>query len=194
MPEMPRRKGIKEGILKGMYRFKKSDNPSKDLKANLFGSGTILNEVIKAGEMLEKDYGVSSDIWSITSYKELYRDAIDTDRWNMLNPEKEQKVPYVTGMLNDEQGVFVAASDYIKALPASISQWMPGPFTMLGTDGFGRSEDRERLRDFFEVDARYIVAATLGMLAKEGKIKTDVVLKAIKDMKLKQDKPNPIIS
>jgi pyruvate dehydrogenase E1 component len=194
MPEMPRLKGVKDGILKGMYRFKKSDNTSKELKAHLFGSGTILNEVIKAAEMLEKNYGVSADIWSITSYKELYRDAIDTQRWNMLNPEKEQKVPYVTDTLKDEKGVFVAASDYIKALPASISQWMPGPFTMLGTDGFGRSEDRERLRDFFEVDARYIVAATLGMLAKEGKIKTDVVVKAIKEMKLKQDKPNPITS
>lgn len=193
MPEMPRTKGIKEGILKGMYRFKKSGNKT-EAKAHLFGSGTILNEVIKAAGILENDYGVSADVWSITSYKELYRDAIDTQRWNMLNPEKEQKVPYVSDVLKDEKGVFVAASDYIKALPASISQWMPGPFTMLGTDGFGRSEDRARLRDFFEVDSRYIVAATLGMLAKEGKIKTDVVVKAIKDMKLKQDKANPIVS
>lgn len=194
MPEMPRRKGIKEGILKGMYRFKKSDNNGTDVKAHLFGSGTIMNEAIKAAEMLEKDYGVSADVWNITSYKELYRDAIDIERWNMLNPEKEQKENYIQQTLKNEKGVFVAASDYIKALPASISQWIPGPFTMLGTDGFGRSESRDRLRDFFEVDARYIVAATLGMLAKQGKVKTDLALKAIKDLKLKQDKPNPIIS
>lgn len=193
MPPMPKEKGVKEGILKGMYRYKKSESKA-NLKAHLFGSGTILREVIKAGEILEKDHGVSADIWSITSYKELYRDAIDTQRWNLLNPEKTQKVSYINETLEGEEGVFIAASDYIKALPGSIAQWMPKPFTMLGTDGYGRSEDRARLRDFFEVDARYIVAATLGQLAKEGKIKADEVVKAIKAMKLKQDKANPLTS
>lgn len=193
MPAMPKEKGVKEGILKGMYRFKKSDKKS-EMKAHLFGSGTILREVIKAAEILEKDHGVSADVWSVTSYKELYRDAIDTQRWNLLNPEKTQKENYISETLKGEKGVFIAASDYIKALPGSVAHWMPQPFTMLGTDGFGRSEDRARLRDFFEVDARYIVAATLGQLAKEGKIKTDEVVKAIKAMKLKQDKANPLVS
>jgi pyruvate dehydrogenase E1 component len=192
MPPMP--KGVKDGILKGMYKFKASSKKNAKLKAHLFGSGTILNEVLKAQEILEDDYKVSTDVWSITSYKELRRDALDTERWNMLHPAEESKVPYITQMLKEEKGAFVAAGDYVKALPDSISKWFPGPLMSLGTDGFGRSEGRAELRDFFEVDAKHIALATLYSLAKDNKIKTEQVEKAIKDLGINPAKVNPMIS
>ncbi len=188
MPSMP--EGSREGILRGLYRFKKSEHSAK-LRANLFGSGTIMQEVIKAAEILESKYDVASDIWSITSYKELYKDGNATERWNMLHPGETPKVPYVTESLKDAQGVFVAASDYVKALPESISQWFPRPLMALGTDGFGRSEGRASLRDFFEVDAKHIVVATLTALMRDGKVKADAVQRAIKDLGVDANKPNP---
>lgn len=190
MPPMP--EGVEEGILKGIYRYSESKIKSSKLKAHLFGSGTILNEVIKAQKILEDKYKVSADVWSVTSYKELYMDATDAERHNMLNPEQEQIKPYVTKVLENETGVFIAASDYIKALPAMIEKWIPGEFSILGTDGFGRSDGREELRDFFEVDYRYIVVAALNSLAKEKKIDPSEVNKAIKDFGLDQNKPNPV--
>ena len=190
MPPMP--EGAEEGILKGIYRYSKSENKKSKLKAHLFGSGTILNEVIKAQKILEDKYEVSADVWSVTSYKELYMDATGVERINMLNPEKEQLKPYISKVLENETGVFIAASDYIKALPAIIEKWIPGDFYFLGTDGFGRSDGREQLRDFFEVDHRYIVIATLNSLAKENKFKISEVNKAIKEFGLNQDKPNPV--
>jgi pyruvate dehydrogenase E1 component len=190
MPPMPN--GAKEGILKGMYKFKASTKKSHKLKAQLFGSGTILNEVIKARDILEEDYKVAADVWSITSYKELRKDGLDTDRWNMLNPAGQPKLSYISEMLKDEEGVFVAASDYVKTLPDSIGKWFPRPLFALGTDGFGRSESRAALRDFFEVDAKHVVIATLYALSLEGKIKTEVVEKAIKDFGIDSNKPNPI--
>jgi len=192
MPEMP--KGAKEGILKGMYKFKPSTMKNAKLKAQLFGSGTILNEVLKAQEILEKDYKVAADVWSVTSYKELRREALEVERWNMLNPDKKQKVTYITHTLSKEEGVFVAASDYVKALPDSISKWFPGTLHSLGTDGFGRSGSRKALRDFFEVDFKHIVYTTLGALLKEGKIKETVLDKAKKDLEIKPDKLNPMVS
>lgn len=185
MPPMP--EGVEEGILKGMYRYKASSKKAKH-KVHLFGSGSILNETIKACSILEEKYDVSADIWSITSYKELYMDAIETERWNMLNPGKP-KTPYIQELLSKEKGVFVAASDYLKVLPASLDKWIPGTLTILGTDGYGRSEGREQLRDFFEVDARYITIGALKALADEGKIKTDVVTKAIKELGIDPAKP-----
>ncbi len=190
MPPMP--EGAKEGILKGMYKFKASTKSTLKLKAQLFGSGTILNEVLKAQQILEDDYKVAADVWSVTSYKELRRDGLDVDRWNMLNPTKKQKTPYVSEVLKNEEGVFVAASDYVKTLPDSISKWFPRPLVSLGTDGFGRSEGRASLRDFFEVDAKHVVVATLHALALDGKIKNTVVEKAIKDFGMNPDKINPI--
>ncbi len=190
MPPMP--KGAKEGILKGMYKFKASSKKALKLKAQLFGSGTILNEVLKAHVILEEDFKVASDVWSVTSYKELRRDGLDADRWNMLHPAEAPRTPYITEVLNDEEGVFVAASDYVKALPDSVSKWFPRPLVSLGTDGFGRSEGRAGLRDFFEVDAKHIVVATLNALAMENKIKTQVVEKAIKDFGISPDKLNPV--
>jgi pyruvate dehydrogenase E1 component len=190
MPPMPQ--GVKEGILKGMYKFKASSKKTLKLKAQLFGSGTILNEVIKAREILEEDYKVAADVWSITSYKELRKDGQDTERWNMLHPTEKPKLSYIAEMLKDEEGVFVAASDYVKALPDSVAKWFPRPLVALGTDGFGRSESRADLRDFFEVDAKHIVVATLYALALENKIKYEAVEKAIKEFGIDSNKPNPI--
>ncbi len=194
MPEMPAGKDVKEGILKGMYKFKASDKKSSKLKAQLFGSGTILNEVIKAAQILEDDYRVACDVWSVTSYKELRRDALDIERWNMLHPFEQPKKNYIQKTLDKEEGVFVAASDYVKALPDSIAKWFPGYLYSLGTDGFGRSESRASLRDFFEVDAKHIVFATLVALYKEGKFQEKVLDKAIKELGINPDKKNPMIS
>jgi pyruvate dehydrogenase E1 component len=151
-------------------------------------------EVLKAQEILESKYGVASDVWSVTSYKELYRNGNDCERWNMMHPGETPKVPFVTQQLKNTDGVLVAASDYMKVLPESISQWAPRPLVSLGTDGFGRSEGRTSLRDFFEVDAKHIVLATLSALAREKKIESKVVQHAIKDLGINPEKANPAIS
>jgi len=192
MPPMP--KGVKDGILKGIYKFKASSKKNSKLKANLFGSGTIMNEVLKAQEILEQDYRVAADVFSVTSYKEIRRDALDVERWNMLNPTKERKETYITELFKNNYGVFVATSDYLKALPDSIAKWLPKPLASLGTDGFGRSASRAALRDFFEVDSKHIVFAALGELVKEGKIKTTILDKAKKELGIKPDKVNPLYS
>jgi pyruvate dehydrogenase E1 component len=196
-PPMPG--DVREGILKGLYRFRasqKKESKKKEggLKANLFGSGAIMLEVIKAADILEEKYGVACDIWSVTSYKELYKNGNAVERWNMLHPGEKPRVPYVSEQLKDAQGVFVAASDYVKALPESISQWMPHPLIALGTDGFGRSEGRRQLRDFFEVDAKHIVLATLSGLMREGKLKAAEVQKAIKELGINSEKLDPFVS
>jgi pyruvate dehydrogenase E1 component len=191
MPEMPPGKEVREGILKGLYRFKASGKTDSNLRAQLFGSGTIMYEVLKAQQILQEQYGVAADVWSVTSYKQLYRDGNDCERWNMLHPGQAPRVPYVTQCLKSAPGVLVAASDYMKVLPESISQWMPRPLVALGTDGFGRSEGRAALRDFFEIDAKHIVLATLTALAREKQIKLEDVQKAIKDLGINPEKPNP---
>ena len=188
-PPMP--KGCKEGILRGMYKFQASADKKSKLKANLFGSGTILNQSLEAAKILEEKYGVATDVYSVTSYKELYRDAIDVERENRLNPGRKQAIPYVGQLLAKEKGVFVAASDYVKTLPASIAKWIPGPFAMLGTDGYGRSDSRDALRNFFEVDERYIAVAALHELAQAGEIDAKIVSKAIKDLGIDPKKANP---
>ena len=188
------RADCREGILKGLYRFKASEKNDAKLRAQLLGSGTIMYEVLKAQQILEEKYGVGADVWSVTSYKELYRDANDCERWNMLHPAEQAKVPYVTQTLKDAQGPFIAASDYMKMLPESMGKWVPGQLVSLGTDGFGRSESRAALRDFFEVDAKHIVLATLGALAREKKVGTDVVKRAIHDLGINPEKANPAIS
>jgi pyruvate dehydrogenase E1 component len=164
------------------------------LRAQLLGSGTIMFEVLKAQQFLEQKYGIAADVWSVTSYKQLYRDANDCERWNLLHPTETQKIPYVTEKLKDAQGPFIAASDYMKVLPESLAKWVPGQLVSLGTDGFGRSENRAALRDFFEVDAKHIVLATLGALAREKKISTDVVKRAINELEINAEKANPAIS
>jgi pyruvate dehydrogenase E1 component len=191
-PPMP--EGVKEGIIRGMYRFRASENREAKLHAQIFGSGTILNEALKAQKLLEEKYDVAADVWSVTSYKELYRDGLETERWNTLHPSEPLKVPYITQCVKDAPGVFVAASDYVKALSDSISQWLPRPLVSLGTDGFGRSDTRRALRDFFEVDSRFITLATLATLSREGKIKSKIVEKAIKDLEINPEKANPMVS
>jgi pyruvate dehydrogenase E1 component len=194
MPPMPAGKEVREGILKGIYRFQTSAKREAKLRAQLFGSGTIMYEVLKAQQILGEKYGVAADAWSVTSYKQLYRDGNDCDRWNMLHPGEKPRLPYVTEALKDAPGVLVAASDYMKVLPESIAKWLPRPLVALGTDGFGRSESRASLRDFFEVDAKHTVLATLTALAREKQIKLDVVQQAIKDLGINPEKANPAIS
>src|SRR5271170_3653963 len=191
MPAMPG--DVREGILKGMYRFRASENKESQLRAQLFGSGAILNEALKAQEILDK-YGVAADVWSVTSYKALYTDGIETERWNRLHPAAKPRVPYVMQCLADAPGVLVAATDYLKTLPNMVSQWVPRRMASLGTDGFGRSEGRAALRDFFEVDARFIALAALNELFLDGKIEKCVVQKAIADLGIDPEKPNPVIS
>ncbi len=188
MPPMPA--GSKEGILKGLYRFSTASNPKAKLKAQLLGSGAILNEVIAAQKLLEK-YGVAADVWSVTSYQELYRDGHACERWNMLHPTETPRVPYVTQCFKDAAGVIIAASDYLKILPDSLDRWLPRRVRSLGTDGFGRSEDRTDLRNFFEVDARFVALATLAELAQDGQIDRSVVAQAIKDFGIDAEKSNP---
>jgi pyruvate dehydrogenase E1 component len=191
MPAMPEGKDVREGILKGIYRFQTSAKKDAKLRAQLFGSGTIMYEVLKAQQILEEKYGVAADVWSVTSYKQLYRDGNDCDRWNMLHPGATPRVPFVSQALKDAPGVLVAASDYMKVLPESIAQWLPRPLVALGTDGFGRSESRVALRDFFEVDAKHIVLATLTGLARDKQIKADVLQQAVKDLGINPEKANP---
>jgi hypothetical protein len=150
--------------------------------------------VMKAQEILESKYNVAADVWSVTSYTELYREGHACERWNMLHPGGAPRVPYVTQCLKDAQGVLIAASDYVKALPDSIDRWLPRPLTALGTDGFGRSESRAALREFFEVDYRYVMVATLAALARDGKIEASVVEQAIKAHNINPEKSNPAIS
>jgi pyruvate dehydrogenase E1 component len=188
MPPMP--EGARDGIVKGMYRLRTAENGKAKLKANLLGSGAILNEVLAAQKMLEK-YNVAADVWSVTSYQELYRDGHACDRWNMLHPDQTPRVPYVSQCFAEAPGVFVAASDYLKVLPDSIDQWMPRRMRSLGTDGFGRSEDRQSLRQHFEVDARFITLATLAELVEAGQLDRKVVVKALEDLRIDPEKKEP---
>lgn len=194
MPAVPDIAAIKEGILKGMYRFRSADNPRTKLHAQLLASGTIVNEALKAQKLLAEKYDVAADVWSVTSYKQLYRDGHDADRWNMLHPGEVLRVPYVTQMLSGAPGVIVAASDYLKALPDSISRWCPKPSVALGTDGFGRSDNRAALRDFFEVDYRFISLAALWGLLREGQFARETVSQAIKELEINPEKLNPSIA
>jgi pyruvate dehydrogenase E1 component len=209
IPAMPA--GAREGILKGLYKLRaasaqpaagsgqkeggrqKAAAARNGLRAQLLGSGAILNEVVKAQQMLES-YGVAADVWSVTSWQELYRDGHAAERWNRLHPTEQPRVPYVTQCLGNTEGVIVAASDYVKALPDAIDRWMPRRLTSLGTDGFGRSEGRASLRDFFEVDAKFITAATLSALQQDGKLDGATVQKAIEDLGINPEKSNPAIS
>lgn len=184
-PALP--KGQEEGIIKGIYPFRRNDNT----KIQLIGSGTIFREVIAAAELLESDFGIQSDIYSVTSFNELRRDAIDCERWNMLHPEEEDKVPYVTKSLNDDLPV-VAATDYMRTYADQIREYINPNYIVLGTDGFGRSDTRERLRHFFEVNKYYIVIAALNALHKQGQIDASKISEAIEKYNINPDKPNPV--
>jgi pyruvate dehydrogenase E1 component len=187
MPAMPA--GAEEGIIKGLYKFRDATTKGK-AAAQLIGSGAILNEVVKAQALLEQ-YGVAADVWSATSYNELYRDAHRVDRWNLLHPTEKPQVPHVTSSLSGTNGVVVAASDYLRSQPDMISRWIGRPMTTLGTDGFGRSEDRQSLRQHFEVNARYVAAATLSTLLREKQVEAKVVKQAFKDLEINPEKIDP---
>ncbi len=186
-PAMP--KGVEEGIIKGMYKFSASKAKAKN-KVQLLGSGTILREVIAAADLLEKDFGVAADVFSVTSFNELRRDGIDAERWNTLHPEAKQRVSYVEQCLDAEVPV-IAATDYIRSYADQIRPYIKAQYKTLGTDGFGRSDTRKKLRHFFEVDRFYVVVAALKALADEGTIPAGEVSKAIKLYKINPDKPNP---
>ncbi len=186
-PEMP--KGSEAGILKGMYAFSKSK--AKGPKVQLMGSGVILREVIAAAELLEKDWGVSPDVWSVTSFTELRREGLDAERWNMLNPEKKPKLGYVAECLAKAEGPVISSTDYMKSFADQIRNFVPQRFVSLGTDGYGRSDSREALRSFFEVDRYYVVLAALKALADEGKLPASKAAEAIKKYKIDANRPNP---
>jgi len=190
MPAMP--KGAEAGIKKGMYRFSQDKVKKGEHKIQLFGSGTILREVIEAAELLKKDWKVSADVWSITSYNELAREAVDCERWNMLNPGKKARVPYITKQLEKCEGPVVASSDYIRTVSNQVRQYVPATYTVLGTDGFGRSDTRKNLRRHFEVNSHYVTVAALKTLADGGIIPASKVSDAIKKYGIDTKKPNPL--
>ena len=189
-PPMPADDGVREGIVKGIYRFRSMGEAGQP-RVHLLGSGAILNEVLRAQELLADQFGVASDVWSVTSFTELRRDAIEVERWNVLHPAEPPRLPYVTESLGDQPNLVVAASDYMKALPDALSKWVDARVITLGTDGFGRSETREALRDFFEVDARHIAFAALSGLARDEQIPVSVVLAAGETLGIDPERPNP---
>jgi pyruvate dehydrogenase E1 component len=189
MPPAPG--NVKEGILKGMYRFREGTRGKR--RAVLFGSGSILNEVLRAQEILGEKYDVCADVWSVTSYQKLRRDALTCERHNRLHPLDPERIPYLQQALSGIQGPVIAASDYMKAVPDQIARWMPNRFIPLGTDGFGMSDTREALRRHFEVDAENIVVATLDALRHEGQADAVEVVRAIDALGIDADKVDPVV-
>ena len=191
MPEMPA--GVEAGIVQGIYKFTSKDVPAAKHKVNLFGSGAILRSSLAAADLLAEKYGIASNVWSVTSYTQLRRDAHACERWNMLHPTLSPRKSYVETALTGESGsLFIAASDYVRALPEQIARWIPGEFFALGTDGMGRSETRAALRRHFEVDAESITIATLYRLHKQGKLDASVVAQAIQDLGVDPEKIDPL--
>jgi pyruvate dehydrogenase E1 component len=187
-PAMPA--GVEDGILKGMYLFD-VDQQGK-IRVQLMGSGTILREVIAAAELLRKDFRIRVDVWSVTSFNELRRDALEVERWNQLHPEQEPRQSYIEQALAGRPGPYVAATDYMKIVPDQIQRWVPGTFVSLGTDGFGRSDGRKALREHFEVDKHYIAVTALKALADDGAIDQKTVAQAIEKYGIDPDRPDPV--
>ena len=192
MPAMPG--GVEEGILRGLYRFRPAPDQGSGPRAHLLASGAIVNQAVAAQEILAERYGVAADVWSVTSFKELHRDGHATERWNRHHPGETRRTGYLEGLLQHQEGAFVIASDYVRALGDAISRWFPRPPVILGTDGFGRSESRSALRDFFEVDARFIALAAIHGLAREGTLGWDRVRQVMKDLEIDPDKADPVLS
>jgi pyruvate dehydrogenase E1 component len=189
-PAMPA--GAEEGILKGAYLLK--EGAKGKLRATLLGSGTILREVIAAAEILEHDFKVPADVYSVTSFSELRREALNVERDNLLHPQKPQQLPYVQQLFKDRTQPVIAATDNMRLVPDQIRQWMPGRYITLGTDGFGRSDGRAALREHFEVDRRFVVLAALKALADEGSIDRSVLKDAVSKLGVNPDKANPLNS
>jgi pyruvate dehydrogenase E1 component len=190
MPAMPT--GAAAGILKGMYKVSSRDVSRAKVRAQLLGSGPILRQVLAAQEILADKYKIASDAWSVTSYKELRREALEVERWNLLHPTQKPRTCYVEEMLGESDGPFVAASDYMHLVPEQIARWVPGRLVTLGTDGFGRSDTREGLRRHFEIDAAHIAFATLSTLARDGKISKQTIQKATKSLDIDSEQVNPV--
>jgi pyruvate dehydrogenase E1 component len=187
-PAMP--EGAPEGILRGMYLLRASPR-KRGPRVQLLGSGTILNEVLAAAELLESDFKVAADVWSVTSFTELRRDGIETERWNMLHPLEPQRRAYVTQRLAERKGPVIASTDYVRAFADQIRDWVPHRYRVLGTDGFGRSDYRRALRRFFEVDRHYVVVAALKELADEGQCEPERVQEAIERYEIDPQAPIP---
>jgi pyruvate dehydrogenase E1 component len=188
-PAMP--EGVEDGILRGMYLLRGSAASGDSPRVQLLGSGTILNEVLAAAELLESDFGVGADVWSVTSFTELRRNGLEAERWNMLHPFEEPRRPYVREVLADREGPVIASTDYMRAFADQIRQWVPGSYRVLGTDGFGRSDSRRALRRFFEVDRHYVVVAALKELADSGTIGRERIREAIDRYEIDPDAPMP---
>ena len=190
-PQPGLKKGDEEGIIRGMYLHKSVGKSKK--RVQLMGSGSILREAIAAADLLEQDWGIGSDIWSVTSFTELRREGLDCERYNLLHPEKKAKVPYVTAKLEKTTGPIVATTDYMKLYSDQIRPFIPKgrEFKVLGTDGFGRSDFRYKLREHFEVDRHFVVLSALKALADEGSVEKSVLTQAIKKYGINVDKSNP---
>jgi len=191
-PAMP--KGCEEGIIKGLYRLQQNTTKTNKKAVQLLGSGTILREVIAAAEILKTEFGVDADVWSATSFNELRREGLSTARWNMLHPEEKPKLSYVEQCLGKTKGPVIAATDYVKSYADQIREFIPADYTVLGTDGFGRSDSRERLRHFFEVDRYFVTVAALSALVKDNVLPPGVVSEAIKKFNINPEKPDPAVS
>jgi pyruvate dehydrogenase E1 component len=188
-PPMPEGEGVREGILRGIYKYRAATYGP--VVAQLFGSGPILNEALRAQQILQERYQVNADVWSVTSYSELRRDGLDVERWNRLHPAEMPRVPYVAQQLQNTQGPIIASSDYMKTLPDTIAPWLQGRMHSLGTDGFGRSENREHLRKFFEISAEAMVQATLSALARWGNFDAQRAQAAVAEMGMDAETKNP---
>jgi pyruvate dehydrogenase E1 component len=189
-PEMPN--GGTEGILRGIYPYGTSSLKHPLAKVDLFGSGALIHEVIKAQEILFTHYEVESTVWSVTSYKELRREALEVERWNLLHPSEAKKIPFLTQVTQGSSGIYVAVSDYMKILPDSIAKWLPGQLLSLGTDGFGRSDTRNDLREHFEVNYKYIVLSALTALVSQKKVDPNLLQRADSDLKIQKNKTDPM--
>jgi len=190
MPPVP--EGVTEGILKGIYRFKAAEKSKATVQ--LFGSGPTLNEAVRAQGILAERYSIAADVWSVTSYNELRREALGTERWNRLHPGEAARRPYIVSALGAAQGPIVAATEYMKVVPDQLAPWLPGRMVTLGTDGFGRSENREYLRRHFEVNAESIVTAALSRLARDGKFDAAKATKAFEELGVDTEKIDPAIA
>jgi pyruvate dehydrogenase E1 component len=191
-PPMPEGDNVAKDIIKGMYSLRTADAGPTAPRVQLIGAGTILNEVIAAAELLDKDWGVAADLWSAPGITELAREGRETQRWNLLHPTEEKRVSHVETLLKDTKGPVIASTDYIRALTEQLRAFIPRRFVVLGTEGFGRSDTRERLRHFFEVDRYWVAVVALKALADEGVLEPSVVSEALKKYNLDPSKPNPM--
>jgi pyruvate dehydrogenase E1 component len=185
----PKPEGVDDGVLKGMYLYQKASKPNKGKHVQLFGGGSIMLQVLAARDLLAERFGITADVWGVTSYQELRREALRCERHNRLHPTEKEQVPYVTQMLSGTEGPIIAASDYMTLVQDQIAPWVPRRYVALGTDGYGMSDTREALRRHFEVDAECIAVGVLHALRKEGTLGAEEVAKAIKSLGVDPNKP-----